>query len=339
MDCGTTTSHLQIEELSVGFRTLNGHRQVLELAHLHVDHGESVGLVGESGSGKSVLALTVLRLLQCPPARITASRLALDGRDILSLSEKEIRRLRGRELAMIFQDPMSSLNPVFTVGSQFANVIRRIRGEHHTDATERALEFIRLVGLPDPENMLTKYPHELSGGQRQRVIIALALCCDAKFVIADEPTRNVDVTVQAGILQTIAHLQHELGVSLLFIANNLALVSVMCDRVAILLAGRVVESGGVNEIIEDARHPYTHMLLRAVPTPEERQQVAAKSTPGGLEPLLAGAEVAERACPYYSRCLEADADCRDEAAPQMTSVGGTHEVACHRVTTRLESRA
>jgi len=328
------TPHLEIEDLRVGFHTYEGYQQVLELASLHVDHGETLGLVGESGCGKTVLALAMLRLLHTPPAEISAKRFLLAERDLLSIPERDMRRLRGRELAMIFQDPMSSLNPVFTVGSQMLNVIHSIGGEKGKSATARALEFISLVGLPDPEDMMRKYPHQLSGGQRQRVIIALALCCDARFIIADEPTRNLDVTVQAGILKTIAHLQRDLGVSLLFIANNLGLVSAMCSRVGILLEGRIVESGSIDEVIGDARHPYTHMLLRAVPTADERRATAAAvPTTYGTGRMPEAAARAEGACPYYSRCPEG-VHCRGAGLPSLVRVAATHEVACHNVVAR-----
>ena len=249
-----------------------------------------------------------------------------------------MRRLRGREIAMIFQDPMSSLNPVFTVGSQLLSVISRIHGEKGKKARRRALEFVQLVGLPDPESMLAKYPHQLSGGQRQRVIIALALCCDARFIIADEPTRNLDVTVQAGVLKTLARLQQELGVTLLFIANNLGLVSAMCDRVGILLDGRIVETGTVDEVVRDARHPYTHMLLRAVPSAGERAEAAAAPTPAvaaeGLPAEVKALEAADGVCSYYMRCAERTEECRLGERPGLRAVGGTHEVACPRVVTQ-----
>lgn len=190
------------------------------------------------------------------------------------------------------------------------------------------MELIHLVGLPDPEDMLEKYPHQLSGGQRQRVIIALALACNAKFIIADEPTRNLDVTVQAGVLKTIAHLQRQLGVTLLFIANNLGLVSAMCDRVAVLLQGRIIETGSVEEVVGDPRHPYTHMLLRAIPTMEERQAEAAAATAAGGLPLSASASTADGACPYYARCTLRNGDCADSGAPELVGIGGSHQVAC-----------
>lgn len=317
MDATSPGPHLLVEDLRVGFKTHEGYKSVLNLEELHIDHGEALGLVGESGSGKSVLALTILRLLRTPPAEIDAGRLWFEGRDLLSLSPRAVRSIRGREIAMIFQDPMSSLNPVFTVGSQLLHVISRIHGEKGRRARARAERFIRLVGLPDPETMLHKYPHQLSGGQRQRVIIALALCCDAKLIIADEPTRNLDVTVQAGVLKTIAALREELGVSLLFIANNLSLVSATCDRVGVLLDGRIVETGSVGEVIDDPRHPYTRMLLRAVSAGDESAYALSERVEAG-----------EAACPYYGRCDERGSICEEASRPELTMVAGSHEVAC-----------
>jgi oligopeptide/dipeptide ABC transporter ATP-binding protein len=324
------TKHLEISDLRVSFKGYGGEKQVLDLQRLEVDRGEAVGLVGESGSGKSVLALTLLRLLRTPPAIIEFGKLEYDGRAIGLLPEREVRAMRGREIAMIFQDPMSSLNPVFTVGSQMGNVIHRIHGEGKKAARQRALDFVSLVGLPDPDNMLDKYPHQLSGGQRQRVIIALALCCDAKFIIADEPTRNLDVTVQAGILKTIANLRSELGVSLLFIANNLGLVSAMCDRVSILLDGRVVESGTVSEVVGSPQHPYTRMLLRAIPTTEEQRANAPAMAPVERSPSGLPREAEETAggCTYYDRCSRHEHACLNGAGRDLVSVGGTHQVAC-----------
>lgn len=326
METSRGAPHLEIGDLRVGFKTYEGYKQVLRLSELHVNHGEAYGLVGESGSGKSVLALSIMRLLHIPPAELSASRLVFQGHDLLALSEREMRRLRGREMAMVFQDPMSSLNPVYTVGSQLLNIIERIQGIKGKQAHRRAVEHIDLVGLPDPENMLGKYPHELSGGQRQRVIIALALCCDARFLIADEPTRNLDVTVQAGILRTLARLQRELGVSLLFIANNLGLVSAMCDRVGILLEGHIVERGSVQEIVHESRHPYTHMLLRAIPSADTH---ASRTEAAIGEALPAIVREAEHGCPYYSRCPDRDASCEHPEPPELLHLSGTHDVACH----------
>jgi len=329
MSSAATSPYLSIKGLKVGFSSLGRRKDVLDLDHLEVRAGESYGLVGESGSGKTVLALSIARLLQTPPADIAADTLVLGGRDVMTCSEKEMRQLRGREVAIIFQDPMSSLNPVFTAGSQLMGVIRIAHGRRGKQARDKAIELIKLVGLPDPEEMLEKYPHELSGGQRQRIIIAMALACEPDFLIADEPTRNLDVTVQAGVLKTMARLKSDLGVSLLFIANNLGLVSAMCDRVGILLDGRIVESGTVDEVLEDPIHPYTGMLLRAVPSADEQDEVeAVDQAVGRVLTDTGGSDGADAACSYLDRCKEATAECRNGKRPLPVNVGGTHEVAC-----------
>jgi oligopeptide/dipeptide ABC transporter ATP-binding protein len=317
--------HLRIRELNVGFRTYEGFRQVLEVDELTIHHGESYGLVGESGAGKTVLALAVLRLLRAPPAVVSAGELSLDGEELLGNSERRMRALRGREISMIFQDPMSSLNPVFTVGKQLTHVIHRIGGEDHQAAILRAQEMIRLVGLPDAETMMDKYPHQLSGGQRQRVIIALALACGAHFLIADEPTRNLDVTVQAGVLKTIAALRRDLGVSVLFIANNLGLVAAMCDRVGILMHGRIVETGTVDEVVFSAFHPYTRSLLRAIPTKAAGHEESESQWAQSLSRFTTedGSH-----CSYFTRCTEGSDVCAGQARPELTLLEGTHYVAC-----------
>jgi oligopeptide/dipeptide ABC transporter ATP-binding protein len=321
----TPPPHLLIEGLKVGFRSLGRHKDVLDLDYLEVRRGESYGLVGESGSGKTVLALSIARLLRVPPAEISADTLILGGHDVMKCSKKEMRRIRGREVAIIFQDPMSSLNPVFTVGSQLIGIVRKMHGRRGGQTREKALELIKLVGLPDPVEMLEKYPHQLSGGQRQRIIIAMALACEPEFLIADEPTRNLDVTVQAGVLKTMTRLKSDLDASLLFIANNFGLISAVCDRVGILLDGTIVESGTVDEVLEDPIHPYTKMLLRAVPSADERAETGINN--GTLGQVVTGTGPGSKVCPYFKRCEESVASC-STARPSRVNVGGTHEVAC-----------
>jgi oligopeptide/dipeptide ABC transporter ATP-binding protein len=317
--------HLCIRDLSVGFKTFDRFEQVLDVAELHIDRGEAYGLVGESGAGKTVLALAILGLLRQPPARVTATELSLEGESLLSKKGKELRDIRGRRIAMIFQDPMSALDPAFDVGEQLTEVIRRREGLERKMADAKALELMRLVELPDPEMMLNKYPHQLSGGQRQRVIIALALACGAQLLIADEPTRNLDVTVQASVLKTIHRLRGELGVSLLFVANNLSLVSAMCDRVGILSKGRIVETGGVRDVVRTPLHPYTLDLLHAVPRREERL---------GDENQKVFAEVDRSVsrCGHYARCDRRGPACEGEAMLQLVPVSASHAVACPQVT-------
>jgi oligopeptide/dipeptide ABC transporter ATP-binding protein len=311
---------LVIRGLKVGFEVFRGFIDVLDLDELSIARGEAYGLVGESGAGKTVLALAVLGLLQQPPATVKVDELRLGDVDLPGLSTKQLRSLRGRAMAMIFQDPMSALDPVYNIRAQMTDVIRRRAGVSRKVALQRAVEYMSLVELPDPATILEKYPHQLSGGQRQRVIIALALACGADLLIADEPTRNLDVTVQASILQTIDRLRAELGVSLLFIANNLGLVSAMCDRVGILLKGRIVETGLVRDVVTNPLHPYTLELLRAVP---RRGDVLDDTELGGLKK-----DTSHSGCAFYDRCESDVVACGMTEAPRLTPVSKSHSVAC-----------
>jgi len=317
--------HLSIRGLQVGFEVFRGFVDVLDIDELDIQPGEAYGLVGESGAGKTVLALAILGLLRQPPARVKADVLALHGKSIVKKRQKELRAMRGRDIAMIFQDPMSALDPVFTAGQQLTDVLRRREGLDRKQARSRALELMCLVELPDPEMMLDKYPHQLSGGQRQRVIIALALACGAKLLIADEPTRNLDVTVQASMLKTIHRLRDELGVSLLFIANNLGPISAMCDRVGILLKGRIVETGLVRDVVRTPLHPYTLDLLHAVPRKGER--LGDKDTE-----IYEEVDRSVSRCWHYARCKLRSAACEGSEPLRLTGVSVTHAVACPVVT-------
>ncbi len=257
--------YIEIRDLKVSFRSYDGLKRILDIEELHIDKGTAYGLVGESGSGKSVLAMTIFRLLTMPPGVIESGSIMFDGEDLLKKSEKQMENIRGKKMAMIFQDPMSTLNPVFTVGQQIMEALKKNRGLQGAAAEKKALEMIELVKLPDAENIMKKYPHELSGGQRQRVIIAIALSCGAEFLIADEPTRNLDVTIQAGILKLLAELQRELKVTVLFIANNVNLVTLTCDRMGLLYKGKIVEQGDVQEIIHNPGDEYTKIMLQSLP--------------------------------------------------------------------------
>lgn len=315
-------NYFAIKDLKVGYKTFEGEKEVLDIKNLTIHKGETFGIVGESGAGKTVLALTILKLLPAPPGVIKSGEILFQGGNLLAKSEREMQRVRGRKISMIFQDPMSTLNPVFTVGEQVARVIRNNRGCGKKEAAAGALEMLELVKLPDSARLMEKYPHELSGGQRQRIIIAMALSCGAEFLIADEPTRNLDVTIQAGILKLIAQLQKELQITVLFIANNLGLVSATCKRVGILHRGEIVEMGPVREIVGTPRHPYTVTLLQAIPR-SKKDKLAA------MQPLLrAGEGPVGGGCRYAGRCLEQDLRCREER-PQLQAVEGTHLVACH----------
>ena len=259
-------AYFEINNLVVKHKSYEGVKTVLDIDHLEIRKGETYGIVGESEQGKTVLALTILQLLQTPPGIIEKGEILLDGEDLLKKSVKEMQHsVRGGKVAMIFQDPMSCLNPVFTVGSTMIDVLRRHnRGMSKKAAQTEAIHLLEEVKLADAESIMAKYPHQLSGGQRQRVIIALALCCGAEFMIADEPTRNLDVTIQASVLKLLKDLQRSRNITVLFIANNMSLVSAFCDRVAILRDSRIVEDGPVQEVVRTPKADYTRLLVEAV---------------------------------------------------------------------------
>ena len=267
-------SYFEINNLRIDHHSFEGTRTVLEIDHLAIEKGETYGLVGESGQGKTVLALAIQQLLRCPPGSIESGEILLDGVDLLKLKQKQMQRdIRGGKIAMIFQDPMSCLNPVFTVGTIMTDVLRsRNRGMKKKAAQTRAMELLAEVKLADADSIMSKYPHQLSGGQRQRVIIALALACGAEFLIADEPTRNLDVTIQASILKLLKELQEKHGMTVLFIANNLSLVSAFCDRVGILYGGKIIEENTTRALIESPREEYTKVLLDAVRTESKKAE-------------------------------------------------------------------
>lgn len=312
-------NYFEIKNLSVGFKTFEGIRPALNIESLSIDRGETFGLVGESGAGKTVLALTILGLLPKPAGMIHSGEIWLDGEDLTKKTEKEMARtFRGKRISMIFQDPMSTLNPVFTIGQQVSRVIQKQQGLKGKALVRRILEMMDVVRLSDAQNMLKKYPHELSGGQRQRVIIAIALSCGAEFLIADEPTRNLDVTIQAGILKLIADLQKEFKISVLFIANNVGLVNVVCDNAGVLYRGKLVERGTSADVIHKAKHPYTHTLISAIPR-EKSEKLKFASTVINPD--------AEHGCPYYARCTIAEDACAEQV-PLLEPPDSNHQTAC-----------
>jgi len=311
--------YFEIKNLSVGFRTFEGIREVLNIERLRIGRGETYGLVGESGAGKTVLALTILGLLPKPAGIIHSGEIWLDGEDLLKKSDHAMySRYRGKRITMIFQDPMSTLNPVFSVGQQLERVIEKQQGLKGQANMRKALEMLEVVKLADAAMLLKKYPHELSGGQRQRVIIAIALLCGAEFLIADEPTRNLDVTIQAGILKLIAELQREFKMSVLFIANNVGLVSVVCKDAGILYMGKIVEDGPSEQVIHSPAHPYTQTLISAIPRDKSEKLKFASIV---IKPQ------AEAGCPYYARCSIAEEACA-RSMPMLEPVDGTHHAAC-----------
>jgi len=268
-------AYFEINNLVITHRSFEGKKTVLDIEHLHIEKGETYGLVGESGQGKTVLALAIQQLLRCPPGKIESGEILLDGEDLLKKTQRQMQKnFRGSKIAMIFQDPMSCLNPVFTVGQIMTDVLKARHKElNKKQIVENALDLLREVKLADAESVMAKYPHQLSGGQRQRVIIALALACGAEFLIADEPTRNLDVTIQASILKLLKELQRKHGMTVLFIANNLSLVSAFCDRVGILYGSKIIEENTTAALIENPQQEYTKVLIDAVRTESKEAEV------------------------------------------------------------------
>jgi oligopeptide/dipeptide ABC transporter ATP-binding protein len=295
---------LQVENLRTYFRTEAGVARAVDGVSFHVNPGETLGIVGESGSGKSVTSLSVMRLIPQPPGEIHPdSRILFRGEggveDLAKASEERMRQIRGNDIAMIFQEPMTSLNPVFKVGDQIMESLRLHQGLSRKDARDKAIDMLRLVGIPIPDQRIDEYPHQLSGGMRQRVMIAIALACDPKLLIADEPTTALDVTIQAQILELLNRLQEELGMSIILITHDLGVVAETCDRVIVMYGGQVFEEGPVREVFADPQNPYTEGLLRSIPrlgTKVERLAVIPGVVPSPID-WPVGCRFHER-CPY-----------------------------------------
>jgi ABC-type dipeptide/oligopeptide/nickel transport system ATPase component len=264
---------LEIKRLSVQFFTHQGVVRALEEVDLTIESGEILGLVGETGCGKSVMARTILRLIPQPPGKISSGEILFDAEDILTLHPRRLREIRGNKISMIFQEPMSSLNPVFTVGNQMGEVITLHQKVDRKRAREISVEMLQQVHMPDPEKVLSRYPHELSGGMRQRVMIAMELSCRPDLLIADEPTTALDVTVQAQVLTILVDLVKRLGTSVLFISHDLGVIAQLCDRVSVMYAGTIVETAPVAELFAEPLHPYTQGLLQAIPSPDEEREL------------------------------------------------------------------
>ena len=304
-----TETLLEVEGLRTGFATAGGLLRAVDGVDLQLAAGGTLGVVGESGSGKSVTALSIMRLVERPGRIEAGSRIRFEGRDLTKLSEGAMSAIRGNEISMIFQEPMTSLNPVFTVGNQIAEAVQLHQGVGKRDATARAVEMMRLVGIPSAERRVDDFPHQLSGGMRQRVMIAMALACNPKLLIADEPTTALDVTVQAQILELMKDLRERLGMAILLITHDLGVVAEMVDEVAVMYAGRIVERGPVAEVFAEPQHPYTEALLRSIPRVGMRytQPLAAirGMVPSPLE-WQAGCRFAPR-CDYaFERCRNDD---------------------------------
>jgi len=311
---------LSIRDLEVHFPGPSGPLRAVDGVTLEVGRGEAVAVVGESGCGKSLTALSVLRLIS-PPGRIAGGAILLEGRDLLTLSEEEMCAVRGGRAAMVFQEPMTALNPVLTVGFQVAEAVRAHEKVTRAQARARARELLVSVALPDPDRILDAFPHQLSGGQRQRVMIAMALACKPALLLADEPTTALDVTLQAQLLELLDGLRRELGLSVLLITHDLGVVARFAERVYVMYCGRVVEEAPVAALFADPRHPYTRGLLASVPRHGARGRLA--SIPGSVPPLSA----LPPGCAFAPRCGHAMPQCT-AAAPATVSVGEGHRVRC-----------
>ena len=314
---------LEVKNLTTSFRIGVGLVQAVRGISFHVDEGESIGIVGESGSGKSVTMLSVMGLLP-DYADIKADSILFNGREMTAMNEKELRAMHGSEIGMIFQDPMTSLNPLFTVEQQLTESLKIHQGLKKQEARARALELLKLAEIPNPEARLKQYPHELSGGMRQRVMIAIAIACSPKMVIADEPTTALDVTIQAQILDLLNHLKQEMKTSIIMITHDLGVIASMCARILVMYGGTICEQGTAREIFYDPKHPYTWGLLNSIPklTGDTNEKlIPIRGTPPDML-------MPPKGCPFAPRCQYCMPVCR-EYMPPRTVLGDTHAVACH----------
>ncbi len=321
---------LEIKGLTTHFKTEDGWLHAVDGVDMAIDAGETLCVVGESGCGKSVTAKTILKLIDMPPGKIVAGQVMWRGRDLVPLPASEMQKIRAKDIAIIFQEPMTSLNPVYTVGDQIAESVRLHEGLSKKEAMNRAVEMLRRVHIPTPEQRVRDYPHQFSGGMRQRVMIAIALACNPKLLIADEPTTALDVTIQAQILDLIAELKSELGMAVMLITHAMGVVAEVAQRVVVMYAGKVVEEAPVEELFAHPRHPYTQGLIRSIPridmaaTHKVRLEAIAGTVPKLVAPHSGGLPVG---CRFAARCRYASAACTVETPP-LRDVGKGHKVAC-----------
>lgn len=319
---------LEVKNLKTGFKTEEGSFLAVDDVSFSVKAGKTLGIVGESGCGKSVTSLSVMRLIQSP-GKIQSGEIKFEGRDLLKISEDEMRSVRGNDIAMIFQEPMTSLNPVFTCGDQIEEAIRiHQKGLNKSQVKEKAIEMLRLVGIPSPEKRYDEYPHQLSGGMRQRVMIAIAISCNPKLLIADEPTTALDVTIQAQILDLMRKLQKDFGAAMILITHDLGVVAEMCSDVVVMYAGKVIEYGTVEDIFYRPQHPYTRGLLDSIPHFESGEHLERLKTIPGLVPSLLNLPVG---CRFRDRCPRAQAKCAERMPDLLPTNADQHHTQHHTV--------
>jgi oligopeptide/dipeptide ABC transporter ATP-binding protein len=315
---------LAVENLVTSFRTDDGVVTALDGVSFKILRGRTLGVVGESGCGKSVTSLSIMRLLPQGSGRVDAGQILFDGQDLLQIPEQEMRSLRGNRIAMIFQEPMTALNPVFTAGDQIIEVFKTHRAMDSNAARSAALKMMELVRIPDPERRLDEYPHQMSGGMKQRVMIAMALACQPALIIADEPTTALDVTIQAQILRLMKDLQSELGTSIMFITHDLGVIAEVADDVIVMYAGQVVESADVVSLFDNPRHPYTRGLLASIPDARQSREAALPTIKGTVPSL----KDLPKGCRFFDRCPYSQQRCLAES-PKLETIDQSHGVACH----------
>jgi oligopeptide/dipeptide ABC transporter ATP-binding protein len=333
MNALSTGPLLEVLNLQTHLHTPNGVIRAVDGVSVSVEAGKTLCVVGESGCGKSVTALSIMGLVPSPPGRIVGGRILFEGRDLLTMPKDDLAAMRGDRIAMIFQEPMTSLNPAFTIGDQIAEGVRRHRGGTKGAARERALEMLRRVKIPAAEKRLDAYPHQMSGGMRQRAMIAMALANDPRLLIADEPTTALDVTIQAQILRLVRDLQRETGTAMILVTHDLGVVAEVADTVAVMYAGKVVEIGPVRQVFEDPQHPYTLGLIGSLPS-LGRREGRLSAIPGTVPPP----HLWPAGCRFSTRCPFADARCRSDAPPLVEMVPG-HSVACHKAPVEIGAAA
>ena len=316
---------LSVKDLKTYFYTKDGVVKAVDGIDFEINKGETLGMVGESGCGKSVSALSVMRLLPMPPAKIMDGKIFLKARNISKISELAMRKIRGRKISMIFQEPMTSLNPVYTIGKQISEAIRLHQGLNKEEAKEKTLAMLKLVEIPESSRRFKEYPHQMSGGMRQRVMIAMALSCNPELLIADEPTTALDVTIQAQILDLISKLQKEFRTSVLIITHDLGVIAEMADRVMVVYAGKAVESADVRDIFRNPRHPYTRGLLKSLPRLDMDREVKLEVIKGMVPDALSF----PAGCRFHPRCSFVKKKCRTEEPALVDAIDG-HQVRCWR---------
>ncbi len=317
---------LEIKDLKTRFYTEDGIVHAVNGVSYTLNEGEVLGVVGESGCGKSVHAMSIMRLIPFPPGKIESGEVWFFKQDLLKLSESEMRHIRGAQIAMVFQDPMTSLNPVYTVGNQIMEALTLHQGMNQNQARERAAELLSLVGISEPRKRLDSYPHQFSGGMRQRAMIAMALSCNPKLLIADEPTTALDVTIQAQITDLVMRLQEQMGMAVMWITHDLGVVAELAQTINVMYAGYIIERGNVDDIYKRTRHPYTMGLLGSLPRLDEAPGTKLVSIPG-LPPDLVSLP---KGCPFYARCTYRKNECQDAVPPLETADNVGHTVACFR---------